>query len=69
MSAHQRYLEAPYVAAAANADAYERWCEENDLDVEGDHFDEFEQAMQDAYDDARISAAEDARDMRDDYDY
>ncbi len=34
MSAHQRYLEAPYERAAAFDAAFEYWCEDNDRDFD-----------------------------------
>jgi hypothetical protein len=58
MRGHQEYLEAPYVAAAAQQDAYERWCDSEGLDADGDHWADFEQAMEDAAEDAAIAAAE-----------
>ena len=43
MSAHQRYLEAPYERAAALDAAFEYWCEENDRDIDDeDAFEDFE---------------------------
>lgn len=43
MSAHQRYLEAPYERAAALDAAFEYWCEENDRDFDDeDAFEDFE---------------------------
>lgn len=64
MSAHQRYLEAPYDNAARQEAAFEKWCEVNDVEFDApDAWDRFEQAEQDAYeawaDDAAESRAQD----------
>jgi hypothetical protein len=52
----------PREKSAGAEDAYEKWCEENDLDVEDDNWDEFEEAMYDMAEDAQLEAAENRSD-------
>lgn len=48
MSAHQRYLEAPYERAAAFDALFERWCEDHGWDFEDDEaLAEFERYIDD----------------------
>lgn len=48
MSAHQRYLEAPYERAAAIEAAFEYWCEDNDRDFDDpEAFEDFERYIED----------------------
>ena len=46
MSGFDAWLEAPYVRAAQQADDYERWCDQEGLDPDGDHWDAFEAACE-----------------------
>jgi hypothetical protein len=57
MSAHQNYLEAPYVNAAAQEAAFESWAEKNEPELDWDDdkavekaWDAFEEFMNDWYD-------------------
>jgi hypothetical protein len=50
-AAFDRWLEAPYVEAAAREAAYEKFCEERDLDLDGDHWDLFDEWAADMMDD------------------
>ena len=61
MSAHQRYLEAPYVAREREQEAYETWCERQDFDPSEDHWDAFDAAMSDAAEDYAAERGEAAR--------
>ena len=62
------WLEAPYVNAARDADAYEDWCEREDLDSSEDHWDAFEDAMAAEYEGRMEDAAEARMDrMREDW--
>lgn len=58
MSGYDAWLERPYQERAAEGDAYVAWCERSDLDPDGDHWDDFRAAMDDAREDAAIAAAE-----------
>lgn len=55
---HQTWLEAPYQAAEEAGEAFLDWCENNDLDPNETEFSEFEEAMEDAEEDAYLRAAE-----------
>lgn len=54
MSGYDAWLERPYVEAAEQAEAYEKYVEDNDLDPDEDWSAEFERYMDDLmYDDDR----------------
>lgn len=67
MSAHQRYLEAPYAAAAAMQTAYEQFLESEDIDeadygqAELDRM--FEEWVEDVDESRREEAAENRADL------
>lgn len=66
---YDAWLEKPYQDRAASDDAYFQWCEDNDLDPSDDHEAEFEQAMDDAREDAELARAENRADMERERDY
>ena len=68
MMNYDAWLEKPYQDRARKEDAYVEWCEDNGLDPNGDHWDEWEQEMYDRAEDAAIEAAEAAREDQD-WDY
>jgi hypothetical protein len=55
---YDSWLEAPYQRAAAQADAYVTWCEGEGLDPDDDHWQAFEEAMDDARYDAEVERGE-----------
>lgn len=58
MTNYDAWLEKPYQDFYAEADAYVEWCEENGLDPEDDHNEDFKQAMADREDDYYADLAE-----------
>lgn len=51
----------PREKSGAEEDAYVRYCEANELDPEGDHWEAFEDEMNDRAEDAMIDAYERSR--------
>lgn len=52
------WLEKPYQDRYSREDAYVEWCEENDLDPTGDHWDAYDEALADMADDYASERAE-----------
>lgn len=73
MRGYDAWLEAPYVDAAAREEAFEKWCEENDVEFDApDAWDRFDEEMADRAQDAAEEEAErraEARAERDDSDW
>lgn len=53
MSAYDSWLEEPY-RDSADSDEYQEWCEEKELDPNGDHWDDFRQYLSDAAEDREM---------------
>lgn len=70
MSAYDSWLEAPYVQAAQEEAAFEKWCEDNDVEFDApDAWQRFEDEMAERWE-AAADAAEaraEARAERDDW--
>ena len=58
-NSYDRWLERPYQQAASQQEDYERWCEDNDLSFDEDHWSEYEQYVEDMRTEAKIEAYED----------